>query len=88
MARRSRDGKEPAYVKTASVVHLRNPFCRLLLPASSVGRPSSRRRAKLHLAPRLARMGSHGFSRGRRVSKRKDRGAVFSCRDTPPSKEK
>ena len=23
-----------------------------------------------------------------RVSKRKDRGAVFSCRDTPPSKEK
>ena len=32
--------------------------------------------------------GSRGFSRGRRVSKRKDRGAVFSRGDTPPSKEK
>ena len=32
VARRSRDGKEPAYVKTARMLHLRIPFCRLLLP--------------------------------------------------------
>ena len=54
-----RVGGEPAHVKTARVLHLRHPFCRLLLPASSVGRPSSRRRAKLPPLPTLARGGSH-----------------------------
>ena len=47
---------EPAYVKTALALHLRNPFCRLLLPVSATPRhPPSLREARKFPAPRCSR---------------------------------
>ena len=84
------DRGEPAYVKTASALHLRNPSlplappCRLRRPPplryalrNSTNQKfarwlifevsyASRRRAKLHHAPMLARRDSHIFDRRRR----------------------